>query len=126
MVGAIRSSIAAGALLVSPGAAAFNQVTTEAPPGVVVYHGENQQARKPEETEIAGGLTLDEIMAQIALRESVTLQRTNVDRNFGHAPKRIECAGVHIGFNAVRRIIQPNRYTNWSQAPKSLNGRNSN
>lgn len=124
MVGVFRSSVAAGALLVSPGGAAFNQVSTEAPPGVVSYVGLNHQARKPEEVALPDGLTLDEIMALIALQESVSQQRTASDRNFGQATKRIEHAGIYAGSSVVRRIIQPNRYTNGSQSPKGLPGRN--
>lgn len=125
MVGVFRSSIAAGALMISPGAAAFNQASSvEAPPGVITQAGLNHQAKKPEEVALPGGHTLDEILAMLALQDSVISQRNNIDRNFGHAPKRIVRTGVHVGFSAVRRTIQPNRYTNWSQAPISPSNRN--
>ena len=124
MVGAIRSSLAAGALLVSPGVAAFNQVSSnETAPVVISQVGLNHQAKKPEEDALAGGLILDEILSTLASQDLVTKQSNNTDRNFGHAPKRIKRVGVHAGFSAVQRIIQPNVYTNGSRAPKSLPGR---
>lgn len=125
MVGVFRSSLAAGALFVSPGPAVFNQASSiEAPPGVIKQAGLNHQAKKPEEVALPGGHTLDEILAMLALQDSVTSQINNTDRNFGLPPKRIGRTGVHVGFSAVGRIIRPNRYTNWSNAPISPSNRN--
>ena len=123
MAGVIRSTIAAGALMISPGAPAFSQVNAETAPGVIVAFGDKHQARRSEETEVAGGLTLDEIMAMLALDSTVAVKKNSLGKRFELPPYRIGGVGTHVGYSAVRRIIQPNRYTNWSTSPKSLPGR---
>ena len=110
-MGIVKSSLFASALLVSPGSPsleALNAGTVQIPE--VVIEANNMLAKKPEATETSDGQTLEDIMAQLAVQDSIkTLKRATTTFE---KPRNIASKQAMIGRMAVRRNKQPNKFTN--------------